>query len=113
MRSNSLEDALKTFLENNPDLPEGSENVIPEITASSKNKITLHVLVEKKGRGGKTATIIEGLSQLPLEEVESLAKEIKKKLGTGGSWREEEILIQGNRLNDVVLFLKQKGYIVK
>ena len=49
-------------------LPEGEESQITqtdnETRVESDNKTTqtapLHVLIEKKGRGGKTATIIEG-----------------------------------------------------
>ena len=42
--------------------------------------------------------------------MEALASEMKKKLGAGGSWRESEILIQGDRRDDAAAFLRSKGF---
>ena len=112
MKSNDLKDALNAFLQNNPDLPEG-ETVEEESPAVKLSDVRLHVSVEKKGRGGKTATIVDGLSALPDGEAEELAKELKKKLGVGGSCRGDEILIQGNLREKVVELLKNKGFKVK
>ncbi|MDE6638856.1 MAG: translation initiation factor [Muribaculaceae bacterium] len=72
----------------------------------------LHVLIEKKGRGGKTATIIEGF-EISDDEIEEIARSLRKKLGTGGSSRGGEILIQGDRKADVVKMLKEMGFKVK
>ena len=69
----------------------------------------LHIVYEKKGRKGKPATIIEGLT-IGAEAVEALASERKKKLGVGGSWRESEILVQGDRRDDAAAFLRSKGF---
>lgn len=112
MKTNSLHDALSAFLEANPDLPRGEENSIQE-TTEKKKAVDLHVAVEKKGRNGKTATIVYGLSPLSPDEIASLAQDLKKHLGTGGSFRGEEILIQGNMREKVVEFLNRKGYRVK
>lgn len=68
----------------------------------------LDIIFEKKGRGGKTATIVSGFS-IPDEEIETIASEMKKKLGVGGSARGGEILIQGDRRTDVLKFLTTKG----
>lgn len=68
----------------------------------------LDIIFEKKGRGGKTATIVSGFS-IPDEEIETIASEMKKKLGVGGSARGGEILIQGDRRADVLKFLTSKG----
>lgn len=75
-------------------------------------KSSLHVLIEKKGRGGKTATIVEGF-EIPDEEVDDIARSLRKKLGTGGSARGGEILIQGDRKADVIRLLKEMGFRVK
>lgn len=75
-------------------------------------KSPLHVLIEKKGRGGKTATIIEGF-EISDEEIDEIARTLRKKLGTGGSARGGEILIQGDRKPDVVRLLKGMGFKVK
>ncbi|MDE5887573.1 MAG: translation initiation factor [Muribaculaceae bacterium] len=72
----------------------------------------LRVIVERKGRKGKTATIIEGFI-CPEERLEEIAKILKQKLGTGGSARGGEILIQGDRKEDVKNILKNLGMKVK
>ena len=73
---------------------------------------TLHVLIEKKGRNGKTATIIEGFT-IPDRDVEEIAKELKKKIGTGGSSRGGEILLQGDWREKAANILRSKGFKVK
>lgn len=98
-------------------LPEGEEsqaslNDEPTDEKSNKQKSALHVLIEKKGRGGKTATIIEGF-EISDEEIDEIASTLRKKLGTGGSARGGEILIQGDRKTDTVRLLKEMGFKVK
>lgn len=68
----------------------------------------LDIVFEKKGRGGKTATIVSGFT-IDDDSLDELASEMKKKLGAGGSARGGEILIQGDRRNDVLKFLSAKG----
>lgn len=85
------------------------DNVVRVKTSAEKcGKIS--IFFEKKGRGGKQATIIAGLDNLSEEELQKLASEIKKKLATGGSARAGEILIQGDRRREVADFLKSKGF---
>lgn len=75
-------------------------------------KDTLHVVTDRKGRKGKTATIIEGFT-IPDEEVERLASEMKQKIGVGGSARGGEILLQGECRDKAAAFLKAAGFKVK
>ena len=91
-----------------------SEDKTVLMTQSEVQKQTssLHVLIEKKGRGGKTATIIEGF-EISDDEIDEIARTLRKKLGTGGSARGGEILIQGDRKPDVVRLLKDMGFRVK
>lgn len=73
---------------------------------------TLYVEIDKKGRNGKVATIIEGFT-IQKEEVEEIARNIKQKFGVGGSIREGEILIQGDYKEELKEYLKQNGFKVK
>lgn len=68
--------------------------------------------MEKKGRAGKTATIISGFD-MPQGELESLAAKLKQRLGAGGSARGGEILIQGDRRKDIASYLRSLGYDAK
>lgn len=70
----------------------------------------LHFDIEKKGRGGKTATIISGFT-VEDKTVEEIAGILKKKLGVGGSARGGEILIQGDRREEAKTILRQNGII--
>ena len=90
------------------DMPEEKE----EKSVPVSRKGTLHVLMEKKGRGGKTATIIEGF-EISDEEIDDIARTLRKRLGTGGSSRGGEILIQGDRRQDVAAILREMGFKVK
>jgi translation initiation factor 1 len=67
---------------------------------------------ETKGRGGKEATVIW---DVPGGEVElkSLGKAIKQRLGTGGSVKDGQIVIQGDHLETILSFLKDKGFQAK
>ncbi|MDE6444357.1 MAG: translation initiation factor [Muribaculaceae bacterium] len=108
MKSNDLQSALQAFLQNNPDLPQGEEPAA-ETPAKSKS-VKLIVRLETKGRKGKPATIISGLSQLEPERVGEIAADLKKRLATGGSYRDDEILIQGDRCKDVTDALRAMGF---
>lgn len=84
----------------------------PDTPASQQQKGTLHVVVEKKGRKGKVATIIEGFT-IDDDAVEQIASELKRKIGTGGSARGGEILLQGEWKEKVITLLKEKGFKAK
>lgn len=108
---NSLEDAMKRFMEANPDLPDGPADPEPDNTRVETQQ-QLTVAIERKGRAGKTATIISGFT-LSADEVSRIASRLKTQLGTGGSARGSEILIQGDRRNDVAAALRAMGHTVK
>lgn len=86
-----------------PDVPEASSTV---------KRGRLDIKRVKAGRGGKTVTLIEGtpLVQLPQGELESLAHELKKVCGVGGSVQGKTIEIQGDQRERLMDLLKLKGY---
>jgi len=65
-----------------------------------------------KGRGGKTVTRVTGV-QLSPSELEALARELKRRCGTGGSLKDEVIEIQGDQRDVVVSELERRGFRVK
>lgn len=75
-------------------------------------KTPLHVVIDNKGRKGKSATIVEGFVGND-ESLHELARTLKQRLATGGSARGGEILVQGNRKDEVSAILKSLGYKVK
>lgn len=69
----------------------------------------LDVLLDRKGRKGKAATIVAGFT-LDDAEVEEVARRLKQRLGVGGSSRGGEILIQGDKRREVADALADLGF---
>lgn len=114
MKSNDLQAAMAAFLQNNPNLDSGIEPETEKpIESVDRKSMTLHVAIDKKGRHGKTATIIDGLGDLDDVEIAELAQTLKKQLGVGGSFRGDEILIQGQHLEEIKRILVKEGFKVK
>ena len=80
--------------------------------ATPKGDGVVRVGRETKGRKGKGMTVITGIPIHP-EGLKSLAKELKKKCGTGGTVKGGTIEIQGDHRDLLVDELKTMGYIVK
>jgi translation initiation factor 1 len=76
----------------------------------SQQKAT--VRLDRKGRGGKSVTVIEGL-QIPLKEREALLKQLKAKLGTGGTVKDTCLEIQGDHCDALIAALEKLGYPTK
>ena len=74
-----------------------------------QGKTRLDIVLEKKGRGGKQATIVTGFTcdDAALKEV---ASRLKRSLGVGGSARGGEILIQGDFRQRVLDELTAMGF---
>ena len=88
---------------------EADEQPVENTEETAVQSGRLDIVFERKGRAGKTATIICGFT-IPDEEIEALASEMKRRLGAGGSVRGGEILVQGDRREAVLKFLTSKGY---
>ena len=67
------------------------------------------VRLDRKGRGGKAVTVIEGL-QLPERESEKLLKRLKAGLGAGGTAKNGSLEIQGDHRDAVMDALTELGY---
>lgn len=67
---------------------------------------------EKSGRGGKTVTAIYGVPG-DEKELKRIAKNMKKRAGTGGSVKDWTIIIQGDRIDDVMGWLEADGFTVR
>lgn len=99
-------------LREDPSLPPGEDSPAETPEVKPRKKDTLHVIVDRKGRKGKVATIIEGFT-ISDDEVAELAASLKRSLGVGGSSRGGEILIQGDCAARVRELLIKAGYKVK
>lgn len=72
----------------------------------------LYVSIDRKQRGGKEVTLVEGFVG-PEDDLKELAKFLKSKCGVGGAAKDGDILIQGKHKDKVYDLLVGKGYSVK
>ncbi len=77
-----------------------------------KNQQKLYVSIDRKQRGGKEVTLVEGFVGTD-EDLKVLGKLLKSKCGVGGTAKDNEILIQGNFKDKVFDMLTKEGYQVK
>jgi translation initiation factor 1 len=86
------------------------ENALQASVCPMQQKVT--VRLERKGRGGKSVTIIDGL-QMRQKEREALLKQLKTKLGTGGTVKDASLEIQGDHRDALMAELGKMGYTAK
>ena len=84
------------------------KEVQQEKAVAEKAKMKLRVAIDRKNRSGKTVTVVTGFDVE--ESASSLAKIIKTKLGTGGSVKDCEIVLQGDLRDKVLPILLKEGY---
>ena len=77
--------------------------------STPKSKMIVRVSRDRKNRGGKEVSLIEGLD-LSETELNDLAKMLKSKCGVGGAAKEGEIIIQGNHVDRIVQMLIKEGF---
>ena len=75
-------------------------------------KQIIRVTLDKKRRAGKTVTVASGF-QHTAETLASVAQTLKKKCGSGGTAKDNEIEIQGDHVARVKAELEKLGYRTK
>ncbi len=93
----------------NPELEMEEETEEQETLPPEDQK--LKITIDTKHRKGKTVTLIEGFIGTKAD-LTSLGKKLKTHCGTGGSSKEEQIIIQGDVRKKVKAYLDKKGYVV-
>ena len=72
------------------------------------NKIKLNIRIQKKGRGGKTVTVLEGFPLSADDEIMVLCQDLQKSLGTGGTVYEDRLEVQGDLRLRIAAFLEKE-----
>ena len=75
-------------------------------------RVTAKLRMEKKGRGGKTMTVVDGLPR-NTAFLKDLCAELNRFCGTGGAVEEGAIDLQGDLRERLRPHLAAKGFIVK
>ena len=108
MKSNDWKERLNVVYSTNPDFAYDYEEE-EEAETLNKSQQKLRVGIEKKGRGGKTVTVINGFIGSE-QDLKDLGKFLKGKCGVGGSVKDDCILIQGDLKQRIITLLKEEGY---
>jgi translation initiation factor 1 len=109
-------------LQNLPAAPEKAAPAKPSAPTIApapprKNRGRLILRRETKDRGGKVVVVVSGFAEgVPGSSavlIADLAKELKGKLGCGGTFDRQEIVLQGDRPAEVAQLLGQIGFTVR
>jgi translation initiation factor 1 len=68
--------------------------------------------MEKKGRGGKTVTVVFGLPN-NASFLADLSRDLKRACGAGGAVTDDGVTLQGDVREKIRRLLSARGYLVK
>ena len=92
-----------------PNEPEKERSDKDLLSEKDKAQMKLYVSRDKKHRGGKQVTLIQG-HEGPLEAMEKLHSKLKSLCSAGGSLKDGEFIIQGDHVKKVIAYLIKDGY---
>ena len=104
-----LKDQLKNLCPDHPDPDQGNEETAPEDTLWKQEA---PILCRFEKRRGKPVTVLEGYTGAD-SDFKKLCRDLKQRLGVGGSWKDELIIIQGDYRDKIMDILKEMGFRVK
>ena len=81
------------------------ESVLSDLLSRAE-KVVVHT--ERKGRAGKTVTVVDGLQRTDAE-LKEMAKKMRKRLGCGSTVEGTRIVLQGDLVNRVKHWLTENG----
>ncbi len=107
-KNNDWKSRLGVVYSTNPDFSfETEEN--EESPTLPKEKQKLRVGIERKNRGGKVVTVVQGFKGQECD-LKELGKFLKTRCGVGGAVKDGEIIIQGEWKERLVELLRTNGY---
>lgn len=95
-----------------PPAPENAPDESPAAQAKpeKKNRGRVDIIRQKAGRGGKTVTVVKNFVGIGLPEKEQLAKAMQKACGVGGTVKDGQIEIQGDKREEVARILTEANF---
>jgi translation initiation factor 1 len=75
-----------------------------------KNRGRVDIVRQTAGRGGKTVTVVKNFVGIGLPEKEKLAKAMQRACGTGGTVKDGQIEIQGDKREEVARILTEANF---
>ena len=96
------------------ELPPAPENPAADSVSQSKparkHRGRVDIIRQTAGRGGKTVTVVKGFVGIGLPEKEQLAKAMQKSCGAGGTVKNGQIEIQGDKRAEVARILVEANF---
>jgi len=102
--------------ENLPDANSGGAGVParhlapPNTAKPKKNRGRVDIIRQTAGRGGKTVTVVKNFVGIGLPEKEQLAKAMQRACGTGGTVKDGQIEIQGDKREEIARILTEANF---
>ena len=91
------------------DIQEKNSEETAKVDAVNK-KSKINISKQKKGKKGKTVTLIRGLGAEDEILLKELLKKIKVFCGTGGTLIDKNIQLQGEMVTKSIEFLRKEGF---
>ena len=110
MKLRSLSDLNELLPESEKKKSVSHENARPQ-SHDGKGK-SVRILLDTKGRKGKSVTVVSGLQHNP-ETLDEIARTLKQYCGAGGTVKDGTIEIQGDQRTRVGEKLREMNYLVK
>lgn len=94
----------------------------PSLKNKKKEKLSIEVVPsecilsirpEKKGRGGKTVSVIYDFPEGSDDYFKKMAKKLKRVCGSGGTFKGDSIEVQGDHIDKIKSYLVELGFKVK
>lgn len=112
MAENDWKSRLGVVFSTNSDFKYQTEEQQVQQETLPPQKQRLRVFLEKKNRGGKQVTVVEGFAGSE-DDLQQLGRMLKTRCGVGGSVKDGQIIVQGDLREKVVTILEQSGYNAK
>jgi translation initiation factor 1 len=93
-----------------PEAPPVASSPTSSTRPAKNNRGRVDIIRQKAGRGGKTVTVIKGFVGIGLPEKEQLAKAMQRTCGTGGTVKDGQIEIQGDKREEVARILTEANF---
>jgi translation initiation factor 1 len=93
-----------------PESPPVERSQAAEGKPKRKDRGRVDIIRQKAGRGGKTVTVVTGFVGIGAPEKEQLAKAMQKSCGAGGTVKNGQIEIQGDKREEVARILREANF---
>ncbi|MBQ0077630.1 MAG: translation initiation factor [Bacteroidales bacterium] len=109
MADNDWKKRLGVVFSTNPDFQYVSEDDGTQEETPAPSAQKLIVRIDRSGRAGKQVTLVEGFRGRE-EDLAELGRTLKMKCGVGGTAKDGQITIQGDKRDLVTNILNSMGY---